>query len=32
MPTVSERDLHDVDRLILMEKWYSVPPSTLTAG
>ncbi len=30
MPTASKRDLHDVDRRNLMEKWYSVPQSTLT--
>ena len=30
MPTVPERDLHDVVRRILMEKWYSVPQSTPT--
>ena len=29
MPTVPERDLHDVVRRILMVKWYSVPQSTL---
>ena len=30
MPTASERDHHDVDRRIPMEKWYSVPQLALT--